>query len=105
MLFQLMLGVILVLVGGIGLLFPPKKINYIYGYRTKRSMRSDEAWQYANRYSSQLMTAFGALTIGIGLGCQLMSWSFWIPVAIGLLLILALIALTERRLKNKFGHD
>ena len=24
--------------------FPPKKINYFYGYRTKASMKSQESW-------------------------------------------------------------
>jgi len=36
----------------IGLVFRqwiPKKINSVAGYRTKRSMSSQEAWEYANR--------------------------------------------------------
>ncbi len=28
---------------------PPKKINGIYGYRTPRSMKNQEAWDLANR--------------------------------------------------------
>jgi len=35
--------------------FPPKKINYIYGYRTKRSMANQEIWKVANTYSARLM--------------------------------------------------
>lgn len=33
----------------------PKQINDFVGYRTPRSMRSQEAWDFANRYSSDLM--------------------------------------------------
>ena len=28
----------------------PKEINYIYGYRTKRSMMNEETWRFANQY-------------------------------------------------------
>ena len=28
----------------------PKKINYVYGYRTKRSMMNEETWRFANQY-------------------------------------------------------
>ncbi|MDA1027671.1 MAG: SdpI family protein [Bacteroidetes bacterium] len=34
---------------------PPKKINSLYGYRTKRSMASQEAWDFAQLYSGDLM--------------------------------------------------
>jgi uncharacterized membrane protein len=33
----------------------PKEINDFVGYRTPRSMRSQEAWDFANRYSSALL--------------------------------------------------
>lgn len=35
--------------------FPPRKINYLYGYRTSRSMKNTENWNLANKYSSNLM--------------------------------------------------
>jgi len=38
---------------GIGRIFvshPPKKINGIYGYRTKRSMKNNETWRFAHHY-------------------------------------------------------
>ena len=27
----------------------PKEINYAFGYRTKRSMRNEETWKFANQ--------------------------------------------------------
>lgn len=46
-----------VIMTGVGFLFeshPPKTINGLYGYRTARSMKSQEAWIFAN-------SCFGAL--------------------------------------------
>ncbi len=34
-------------------LYPPKKINSLYGYRTGRSMSSQEAWELANKIFSE----------------------------------------------------
>ncbi len=33
---------------------PPKKINSWYGYRTKRSMQSEENWRFANELSTKI---------------------------------------------------
>ncbi|MFF2912422.1 SdpI family protein [Paenibacillus sp. NPDC057934] len=38
---------------------PPKKINSLYGYRTKRSMKNQLLWDEANRYSAELMIRYG----------------------------------------------
>jgi len=45
----------MLLVSFIFVKFPPKKINYLYGYRTKRSMTNQEIWKVANTYSARLM--------------------------------------------------
>lgn len=36
-------------------MFPPKKINYLYGYRTKRSMQSQDTWNESNTYAANAM--------------------------------------------------
>jgi len=33
--------------------YPPKIINSLYGYRTLISMKSQERWDFAQRYSAQ----------------------------------------------------
>jgi hypothetical protein len=35
--------------------FPPKKINALYGYRTVASMKSQERWEFAQKYSTTQM--------------------------------------------------
>ncbi len=42
--------------------FPPKKINDLYGYRTARSMKSEEAWAYANSYGQPHFDIFSYRT-------------------------------------------
>lgn len=56
-------GIIVVLVGIMFLLFPPKKINRLYGYRTKASMKSQEAWDVAQKCSAKMMLVFGTLCL------------------------------------------
>ena len=34
-------------------IWPPKKINMTYGYRTTRSMKSQSAWDFAQKYSAK----------------------------------------------------
>lgn len=49
---------------GVGYWFkknPPKSINWIYGYRTKRSMSSQEAWDVAQ-------CSFGQIWFKVGVG-------------------------------------
>lgn len=51
---------------GIGRLFmkrPPKRINGIYGYRTKRSMKTQETWDFAHRYLRYLWFKIGLVLI------------------------------------------
>ena len=43
--------------------FPPKKINGHYGYRTKASMKSQEAWDVAQKCSAKMMLVFGILCL------------------------------------------
>lgn len=39
--------------------FPPKKINYLYGYRTNLSMKNQEIWDFSQKYSSLKMLQSG----------------------------------------------
>ncbi|MBQ6333194.1 MAG: SdpI family protein [Clostridia bacterium] len=51
---------------GIGRLFmkrPPKRINGIYGYRTKRSMKTQETWDFAHCYLGNLWFKIGLVLI------------------------------------------
>lgn len=40
----------------------PKEINYVFGYRTKRSMRDEETWKFANQYFGKVWYLCGLLS-------------------------------------------
>lgn len=99
--FALLIGAVVML------LFPPGKINFFYGYRTPSSMKSQDRWVFAQRYSAiellwaglaLMATSLLALVLNLSQGAE-------IAIAIGLMVIaLAVILIrTERAIKAKFG--
>lgn len=101
---NLMLGPLMLVLAVLFKRFPAKKINHIYGYRTPRSMKSQEAWDCANRYSSNAFVIIAALICLV----QIVLWSLlppndailWIT---GVLVagVIAVIPLTEWHLRKK----
>ncbi|RAK65708.1 SdpI family protein [Hymenobacter edaphi] len=62
-------GIALIVVCGLALLIswvtkyrPPRQINWLYGYRTARSMRTPAAWHEANTYFARY---FWRLSLGL----------------------------------------
>ena len=50
------------IVGGIAMdKRSPKRISSVYGYRTPRSMKNMDTWQFAHRYCGRLWLIVGAL--------------------------------------------
>jgi uncharacterized membrane protein len=101
---HIFIGSVLLGVGLLTKLMPPKKINSFYGYRTARSMKSQAAWDEANTYSADLMLWAGISTLFLqailffsigGHESLLVSLGYY------LLFIGVLIFLTEKRLKQK----
>jgi len=62
-LFHLLIGPLLLVISLIYYFFPPKKINSLYGYRTPRSMKNLDNWNYANKYSSRGILIVSVITI------------------------------------------
>ena len=51
---------------GFGLYFAfagPKKINFIFGYRTPMSMKNLDTWKFGNSYAGRCMWATGAVLL------------------------------------------
>lgn len=89
--------------------FPPKKINGFYGYRTSRSMQSQESWNYSQLYSSKIMVFLGFVYTVLGIG------SLFIPkqedmvgAIISIVIVLSgvffMFFKTERVLAKKFDY-
>jgi uncharacterized membrane protein len=65
-----------VVMTGLGILFlyhPPKNINSFYGYRTARSMASQEAWDYAHKEAGKLWVRMGPSLFGLILLSKLLA--------------------------------
>lgn len=101
----------------IGLLFKnaaPKKINYIYGYRTAMSMKNRDTWEFAHRYIGRLSLLLGLLLLipSVVPMLFLMSGSEELIATVGLIIacvgmvvLFASIFRTERVLKKTFDKN
>lgn len=63
---SILIGTIFIICGFILLYMPPKHINPIYGYRTKRSMKNMTLWKEGNTYSAMLLIKYGIAYSVIG---------------------------------------
>ena len=56
---NLLIPVILIIAGRMMWKHCPKKINTVYGYRTKRSMKNMDTWRFAHNYCGKLWWKIG----------------------------------------------
>ena len=59
----LLSGLTFIIAGGIMYFFPPKKVNSLYGYRTARSMKNQENWDFAQIYGAKALCVLGLVFI------------------------------------------
>jgi len=99
-----MLGPMMLVLAFLFKRFPPKKINHWYGYRTPRSMRSQQAWDYANQYSANALLVVSALTclvqVIIASLVDFKTAIYWSAIFLSVALV-AVIPLTEVQLKKR----
>ena len=90
-----------------------EKKNSYYGYRTRRSVRSQDTWDFAHYYFGKLWLVCGLVSIPISLvpiclvlgkSEQVISVAGLIVLGIQTLLLLVTILLTERALKKNFDE-
>ena len=106
---------IILVVGIVFRMYPPKKINGLYGYRTTRSCKSQEAWDFAQRYSAKLITMFGLAALVVAAiahwlrNCLcfnsdfLMLYDICMTLPLPIIVVLSPIVLTELELRKRFG--
>lgn len=103
----ILVGSVFLFAGILMFVFPPKKINYLYGYRTQNSMKNLERWNFAQKLSSKLMMICGVLLLVTGIIGLILFPDQSIINTIGIvesiLLTLLLFIKTEFDLKKKFG--
>ena len=107
---------LILMVGGIVFwMYPPKKINEFYGYRTTRSRKSQEACDFAQKYSAKMMTVLGLVALAVAsiahwLRSRLclnseyvMLYDIGITAVLVVMVVIPSIVLTELELRKRFG--
>lgn len=92
----------------------PKEINYVYGYRTKRSMMNEETWRFANQYFGKVWYLCGlisaplsviAIAIVFGKGPGTVGTVGGIITMLQMLPLIGAIVPTESKLKKNFDEN
>lgn len=106
-LIPLLVGAVFILAGAITLKYPPKKINGLYGYRTNASMKNQQRWDFAQRFSSKLMLKAGLFLL---LSCTLSfvvhfseTTEVFLSLSIVLLACIYIFLRTEKALESNFN--
>lgn len=109
----LLLPGIMVFFGQVFLRRPPQQINGVYGYRTRRSMASQAAWDFAHRTCGRLWFAWGLVLLPVSAALMLPVLGraedvvgLWgtVLVVLQLVLLFLTLGLTERALKRHFDE-
>ena len=88
-------------------LFPPKKINALYGYRTNKSMKNDEIWHFANSFFTKTLMKYALISLVAALILEFITstQTTWQPMAIMVLSLAVSIIKTEQVLSQSFDDD
>ena len=102
-------------VGKAFLAWPPRNINAVIGYRTKRSMMNQETWDFANRQMAliwqrwglgMLVAAISGMLPLLGRASENMVYGWGMAIMALELIVMALSILpVERALKHAFDED
>lgn len=97
----------------IGLLWrshPPQKINALYGYRTRMSMKNEDTWSFAHAYCRKFCLYFGLIALILSLTFMFVCKSYFETAAIYIVCIQAItfcfvFIFTEQRLRKAFDKN
>jgi uncharacterized membrane protein len=112
-LMNILIPIIMIIFGKIFITHPPKNINGLYGYRTKRSMKNKETWDFAHKYLGAIWYKYGFIVLFISLVLMLLLINLTddeiaiYALIINLLQLIPLIYpvfVTEKALKDEFDQ-
>lgn len=102
-------GFVFTFIGIIMYAAQPTEINGFIGYRTGTSMKSKERWDFAQKYSSNVMMICGVLTIVLSVLGYFVPNDYEDKQMIGIWLLITsavlIIALTEIAIKRRFKNN
>lgn len=94
---------------------PPREVNTLFGYRTRRSMKNQETWDFAQQKMGEVWGRWGFAMLPPVVVCQALTllcptvdgmclWSLPITTVEAALLLLSMIPV-ERALKKTFDKN
>lgn len=104
----------MVVIGSLWRHRPPATINWLYGYRTGRSMKNQATWDFAHRHLAELWFRFGLALAAASLGywviirgsnAQSMEHLIGVTVLTQVALMLVPVVMTEVALSRRFDRD
>ncbi len=106
---QFLIGIVFLLLGLIQFKYPLKKINDLYGYRTKNAMSSSEKWNFAQKHAAKLSIKIAVFQIICSFTGSLFTQSENLQLIIGILATLSscgiLFYFTEKKLRINFSNQ
>ena len=101
-------GLLFIFAGLLMFYFPPKKINSLYGYRTTSSMKNQERWNFAQKFSAIEMLKLGAFLMLASLLALVTNFSnslnLIVAVSLALIGLTILFVKVEKAIKRKFSN-
>ena len=92
----------------------PKNINILFGYRTERSMKNEDTWQFAHKHIGRTWTIVGipmlvvsviAMVLAMRAGETAMTAAATMLSIVQIVVLVAAIFPTERALENTFDKN
>ncbi len=111
---NLILPVLMIVLGKVFIKKPPTQINGFYGYRTRRSMKNQAAWDFSHLYCGKLWRKMGWFMLPVSMIVMIPAFgkSDDIVGAVGgvvvtaeCMVMLVSILLTEKALAKQFDEE
>lgn len=111
---NLILPVLMIVLGKVFIKKPPTQINGFYGYRTRRSMKNQAAWDFSHLYCGKLWRKMGWFMLPVSMIVMIPAFgkSYDIVGAVGgvvvtaeCMVMLVSILLTEKALAKQFDEE
>lgn len=104
MIWACLIPVLMLVIGIIFQKHAPKEINGFLGYRTRRSMQSQEAWDYANKRMGEIWLALGVILLVVSIPLTLLFAENGLTIAMIAQVVALIVSIipVEVELKAKF---
>jgi uncharacterized membrane protein len=103
------IGIVFIAASLIMIVFPPKKINFLYGYRTAASMKNQQVWDFSQNYSAKKMLWCGFVIFSLSFLNLIFDISQEFSLVLGLILLILgciyMFVSTEKEIKKNFPNQ